>query len=62
MSLFTKKETVVLKKTEQQRDAFIEKLEKAHVDYDVSEDRVSVFSDKMNFYIRLKADDLKKVS
>lgn len=61
MSLFTKKETVVLK-TEQQRDAFIEKLEKAHVDYDVSEDRVSVFSDKMNFYIRLKADDLKKVS
>ena len=61
MSLFTKKETVVLK-TEQQKDAFIEKLEKAHVDYDVSEDRVSVFSDKMNFYIRLKADDLKKVS
>ena len=61
MNLFTKKETVVLK-TEQQKDAFIEKLEKAHVDYDVSEDRVSVFSDKMNFYIRLKADDLKKVS
>ena len=61
MNLFTKKETVVLK-TEQQKDAFIEKLEKAHVDYDVSEDRVSVFSDKMNFYIRLKADDLKRVS
>ena len=61
MHLFTRKETVVLK-TEQQRDAFIEKLEKAHVDYDVSEDRVSVFSDKMYFYIRLKADDLKKVS
>lgn len=61
MNLFTKKETVILK-TEQQKDAFIEKLEKAHVDYDVSEDRVSVFSDKMNFYIRLKADDLKKVS
>ena len=61
MNLFTKKETVILK-TEQQKDAFIEKLEKAHVDYDVTEDRVSVFSDKMNFYIRLKADDLKKVS
>ena len=61
MHLFTRKETVVLK-TEQQRDAFIEKLEKAHVDYDVSEDRVSVFSDKTNFYFRLKADDLKKVS
>ena len=61
MHLFTRKETVVLK-TEQQKDAFIEKLEKAHVDYDVSEDRVSVFSDKMYFYIRLKADDLKKVS
>ena len=61
MHLFTRKETVVLK-TDQQKDAFIEKLEKAHVDYDVSEDRVPVFSDKTNFYIRLKADDLKKVS
>ena len=29
MSLFTKKETIILK-TEQQKDAYIDRLEKAH--------------------------------
>ena len=48
MHLFTRKETVVLK-AGQQRDAFIEKLEKAHVDYDVSEDRVSFSAIKRIF-------------
>ena len=43
MSLFGKKETVVLK-SEQQKDAYIERLEKAHVEYDVFEDMVRLFT------------------
>ena len=61
MSLFSKKETIVLK-TMQQRDAFIERLEKAHVDYDIKEDRDSIYSQDLTFYIRVKAEDMKKVS
>ena len=61
MSLFSKKETIVLK-TMQQRDAFIERLEKAHVAYDVKEDRDSIYSQDLTFYIRIKAEDLRKVS
>ena len=60
MNLFTRKETIVMK-TMQQRDAFIERLEKAHVEYDVKEDRDSIYSPETTFYIRVKADDLKKV-
>ena len=36
MTLFTKKEKIFLN-SEQQRDDFIEKLDKAHVDYNVRE-------------------------
>lgn len=46
----------------QQRDAFIERLEKAHVAYDVKEDRDSIYSQDLTFYIRVKAEDLRKVS
>ncbi len=60
MSLFTKKETIVLK-TEQQRDAYIERLEKAHVEYDVAENRDTIYSRDVSYIIRIKADDLKKV-
>ena len=60
MSLFTKKESIILK-SELQKDAYIEKLEKAHVDYDVVEDRDTVFSDKMTYIIRVRTADLKKV-
>lgn len=60
MSLFSRKATIVLK-TMQQRDAFIERLEKAHVSYDVKEDKASIYSPNMTFCIRVKADDLKKV-
>ena len=61
MHLYNKKETIVLK-TMQQRDAFIERLEKAHVAYDVKEDRDSIYSQDLTFYIRVKAEDLRKVS
>jgi hypothetical protein len=61
MSLFHKKETVVLK-NEQQKDAYIERLEKAHVEYDVFEDQDNIYSRGVSYIIRIKASDLKKVS
>ena len=61
MSLFSKKETVVLK-SEQQKDAYIKRLEKAHVEYDVFEDRDTIYSRDVSYIIRVKVSDLKKVS
>lgn len=65
MSLFRRnhsnKEMIVLK-TMQQRDTFIDRLEKAHVDYDVSESRDNVYSQDVTYIIRVNAEDLKKVS
>jgi hypothetical protein len=61
MSLFNKKETVVLK-NEQQKDTYIERLEKAHVEYDIFEDRDTVYSRDVSYIIRVKVSDLKKVS
>lgn len=61
MSLFNRKETIFLK-SEQQKDAYIERLENAHVDYDVFEDREMIYSRDVTFIIRVKSSDLKKVS
>ena len=61
MSLFNRKETIVLK-SEQQKDAYSERLEKAHVEYDVFEDRDNIYSRDVSYVIRIKASDLKKVS
>jgi len=61
MSLFNRKETIVLK-SEQQKDAYIERLEKAHVEYDVFEDRDTIYRRDFSYIIRIKASDLKKVS
>jgi len=61
MSLFNRKGTIVFK-SEQQKDAYIERLEKAHVEYDASEDRDSIYSRDVSYIIRIKASDLKKVS
>ena len=61
MSLFNRKETIVLK-SEQQKDAYIERLEKAHVDYDVFEDRDTIFSRDVSYIVCVKTSDLKKVS
>ena len=43
MNLFSRKETIVLK-NEQQKDAYIERLEKSHVEYDIFEDRDTIYS------------------
>lgn len=61
MSLFNRKETIILK-TEKQRDAMIDRLDKAHVDYDVAEQRDDIYSRDTRYIIRVKAADLKKVS
>jgi hypothetical protein len=60
MTLFTKKEKIILN-SEQQRDDFIEKLDKAHVNYNVREDKSSMFSGTVAYIFSLKAADLKKV-
>ena len=61
ISLFNKKETVVLK-SEQQKDAYIDRLEKNHVEYDAFEDRETIYSRDVSYIIRIKVSDLKKVS
>ena len=61
MNRFSKKETIILK-SEQQKDAYIEKLEKARVEYDISEDREMINSRDVTYIIRVKSSDLKKVS
>jgi len=61
MSLFNKKETIIMK-NEKQKDAYIEKLEKAHIEFDVSEHRDAICRRDTLYFIRVKASDLKKVS
>ena len=61
MNLFHKTTQVVLR-SEEQRDEFIEKLQKAHVDYRVFEDQETVYSWDKRFIFRINAADLKKVS
>lgn len=61
MRLFTRKETLVFK-TEQQRDAYIERLDAAHVEYDVATIGENVYSRDKEYIIRVAASDLKKVS
>ena len=61
MSLFNRKETLVFK-TEQQRDAYIERLDAAHIEYEVLDKRDNVYSRDVDYIIRVAASDLKKVS
>ena len=61
MSLFDRKQKIILK-TEQQKDAYIDRLEKAHIEYDIPEERDTVYSRYVSYIIRVKAADLKKVS
>ena len=60
MTLFDKKEKIILN-SELQRDEFIEKLDRAHVRYDVKEDTKSMFGGKNTYIFRVNAEDLKKV-
>ena len=61
MSLFDRKQKIILK-TEQQKDAYIDRLEKAHIEYDIHEERDTVYSRDVSYIIRVNAADLKKVS
>ena len=60
MNVFTKKAKVVLG-SEEQKDAFIEKLEMAHIEYEIREDMDLVFNDHMTYIVRFPAADMKKV-
>ena len=60
MMLFSKKRRIMLY-TEQQRDEFIEKLEKANVEFDIREDKDDVPSHKTAFIISIREKDYKKV-
>lgn len=60
MSLFSKKEKIILR-SEAQKDIFIEKLEKAHIKYDIREDEDSVFSNGYSYIIKIDASDMAKV-
>ncbi len=60
MSLFSKKEKIIVY-SEAQKDDYIEKLERANVDYDIREDRSSIFNDKTTYIFRVKAGEFKKV-
>ena len=61
MSLFSRKETFIFK-SEKQKDAYIEKLEKAHIDYDIFEERDAIYNRDVSYIVRVRAADLKKVS
>ena len=60
MSLFGKRETITLY-SEQQKDEYIEKLDRAHIVYDLREKTEGSFDNRIFYVIRVKADDLKKV-
>ncbi len=60
MSLFTKKEKIVLT-SEEQKDAFIDKMERAHIKYDIREEKSSFSNGHTSFIARVNADDLKRV-
>ena len=60
LKLFHKKEKIILR-SEQQREDFIAKLEKANVHYDIREDRDASYGDSITYVVRIDAEDLKKV-
>lgn len=60
MSIFAKKEKIVLF-SEAQKDEMIEKLESAHIEYDIREKTDSVFSSHPSYIVSVHAGDMKKV-
>ncbi len=60
MKLFRKKEKITFW-TEEEKLAFVEKLEKAHIEYDLREDRDVVAGEHAAYVFRLYAEDLPKV-
>ncbi len=60
MKLFRKKEKIILR-SEQMKDELIDKLETAHLDYDIRTDRDESFDGHPTYIIRVYATDLAKV-
>ena len=60
MSIFTRKKKIIVN-SEQQKDILIEKLENAHIDYDIREDKDIVFDNRITYIVRVPAADYKKV-
>ena len=48
--------------TEKQKDNYIDRLEDANVYFEVFVERESIYSRDIQYVIRVKAEDLKKVS
>lgn len=62
MSLFRKngmKKVILM--TEKQRDTYIDRLESANVEFEVSMERDDIYSREYVYVIRVKDEDLKKV-
>lgn len=60
MKLFSKKEKIILN-SEQQKDDFIEKLEKANVHYVIRAEKDEGYNGRQSYIVRVDAEDLKKV-
>ena len=60
MKLWNKKETIELY-SESQKDNMIERLESAHVDYQIHEVE-NLFTIGKHFNISVNADDMKKIA
>ena len=60
MKLFQKKEKITLW-SEEEKLAFVEKLEKAHIKYSLREDRDVIAGEHAPIIIRINAEDLPKV-
>jgi len=60
MKLFRKKTKIVLRSL-QQKESMVEKLENAHIAYDLREDRDDMYGEHPTFVIRVYADDYAKV-
>jgi hypothetical protein len=60
MSLFGKKEKVILR-SEEQKDAFIEKLDSANIKYDIREDKENSTPGHIAYMVRVDAKDMQKV-
>ncbi len=60
MRLFAKKEKIFIT-SEQQREEYVEKLENAHVYYDIREDKDAVSSGHPMYILRMYSEDLSKV-
>lgn len=60
MNLFGKKEKIILN-SEQQKEDYIQKLENAHVKYDIKTDKDSVSSGHTTYIVSINAADLKKI-